>query len=245
VSGTTGTTNPTRFSSKYEDPLTGLINFGFRDYSPLLGRWLSRDPIEEMTWFTAVSWLAKVGVTPELFPSPNTHNPYHFVFNGAVNSTDDLGLQRNGDTTKEGDPCNCSSCTLSAKFERVSVTPTLISGGLLFWKKRATSWSITVKVTYSASGDCVVLGCKYWTCNKLLPRGTPTAYIQGSCGSWTYNVGGPLGADYHAKAMEGVIEYLSCENSKYVKKELSAGSLQNGFYYNPAEVWSENKRIYP
>jgi len=36
-----------RFSSKYLDYETGLYYYGYRWYSPALGRWLSRDPIEE------------------------------------------------------------------------------------------------------------------------------------------------------------------------------------------------------
>jgi len=39
--------NPFRFSTKYTDPDTGLLYYGYRHYSPSLGRWLSRDPIGE------------------------------------------------------------------------------------------------------------------------------------------------------------------------------------------------------
>jgi RHS repeat-associated protein len=39
--------NPYRFSTKYADDETGLVYYGFRFYSPTLGRWLSRDPIGE------------------------------------------------------------------------------------------------------------------------------------------------------------------------------------------------------
>ena len=39
--------NPFRFSSKFTDVETGLIYYGARYYSPALGRFLSRDPIEE------------------------------------------------------------------------------------------------------------------------------------------------------------------------------------------------------
>jgi RHS repeat-associated protein len=39
--------NPFRFSTKYEDPETGLLYYGFRYYNPSTGRWLSRDPLEE------------------------------------------------------------------------------------------------------------------------------------------------------------------------------------------------------
>jgi RHS repeat-associated protein len=36
-----------RFSTKYEDLETALLYYGYRYYSPGLGRWLSKDPIEE------------------------------------------------------------------------------------------------------------------------------------------------------------------------------------------------------
>jgi RHS repeat-associated protein len=35
------------FSSKYTDDKTGLVYYGYRYYAPGLGRWTSRDPIEE------------------------------------------------------------------------------------------------------------------------------------------------------------------------------------------------------
>ena len=36
-----------RFSTKYYDAETDLYYYGYRYYSPSLGRWISRDPIEE------------------------------------------------------------------------------------------------------------------------------------------------------------------------------------------------------
>ena len=38
---------PHRFSTKYYDSETDLYYYGYRYYSPSLGRWISRDPIEE------------------------------------------------------------------------------------------------------------------------------------------------------------------------------------------------------
>ena len=38
---------PFRYSSKYADIKTGLLNFGYRHYSPALRRWISRDPLLE------------------------------------------------------------------------------------------------------------------------------------------------------------------------------------------------------
>ncbi len=39
--------NPFRFSTKYADDVAGLYYYGYRYYSPELGRWMSRDPIGE------------------------------------------------------------------------------------------------------------------------------------------------------------------------------------------------------
>ena len=58
------------FSTKHLDHETGMSYYGFRFYSPELGRWLNRDPIEE-----------RGGV-----------NLYRFVGNAPVNRRDYLGL---------------------------------------------------------------------------------------------------------------------------------------------------------
>ncbi|NCC60833.1 MAG: RHS repeat-associated core domain-containing protein [Verrucomicrobiae bacterium] len=62
--------NPFQFSTKYTDNETDLLYYGYRYYSPALGRWMSRDPIEE-----------KGGL-----------NLYGFVNNDPVNKWDKLGL---------------------------------------------------------------------------------------------------------------------------------------------------------
>jgi RHS repeat-associated protein len=59
-----------RFSTKYTDSESGLVYYGFRSYSPELGRWVNRDPIEE-----------RGGV-----------NLYGMVGNDAVNRWDLLGM---------------------------------------------------------------------------------------------------------------------------------------------------------
>ena len=46
-SGAMAETFPFRFSTKYYDSESGLYYYGYRFYSPKLGRWLTRDPIEE------------------------------------------------------------------------------------------------------------------------------------------------------------------------------------------------------
>ena len=62
--------NPFRFSTKYTDTESGLVYYGFRYYSPSLGRFLNRDPIGEL----------------------GGSNLYAFVENDPVNGWDRLGL---------------------------------------------------------------------------------------------------------------------------------------------------------
>jgi len=61
---------PFGFSTKYEDAETRLLYYGYRFYSPGTGRWLNRDPIEEMGGL----------------------NLYGFVGNDGVNAWDYLGF---------------------------------------------------------------------------------------------------------------------------------------------------------
>jgi RHS repeat-associated protein len=81
---TFATRNPFRFSTKYMDHEVetrgGIYYYGYRHYSPELGRWLSRDPIGE-----------RGGV-----------NLYAMVGNDAVNWWDVLGLAK-----EEGKCCVC------------------------------------------------------------------------------------------------------------------------------------------
>jgi RHS repeat-associated protein len=48
--------NPWRFSTKQFDPETGLGNWGYRYYSPTLGRWMSRDPLFDDPGTAAIPW---------------------------------------------------------------------------------------------------------------------------------------------------------------------------------------------
>jgi RHS repeat-associated protein len=48
ASGTYAAANPFRFSTKWLDGETGLYYYGYRYYSPRLGRWMSRDPMGEV-----------------------------------------------------------------------------------------------------------------------------------------------------------------------------------------------------
>ncbi len=71
VSGAPAAENPYRFSTKELHAQSGLYDYGYRFYSPGLGRWINRDPIQE-----------NGGV-----------NLYAMVANNPVNSVDIYGLE--------------------------------------------------------------------------------------------------------------------------------------------------------
>lgn len=73
--------NPFRYSSKYTDTETGLVNFGLRMYSAAQGRFISRDPIGEA----------------------GGANLYAYCGNDGVNGVDVLGCDP-GDNSSEDDP---------------------------------------------------------------------------------------------------------------------------------------------
>lgn len=69
ATGSFAAVNPIRWSTKYHDTESGLAYFGYRYYSPVTGRFINRDPIEE-----------EGGV-----------NLYGFCYNNSISMIDTLG----------------------------------------------------------------------------------------------------------------------------------------------------------
>ena len=80
--GPFATANPFRYSTKYQDQETGLLYYGYRYLNTSTGRWLSRDPIEEIQD-------RRVGESSEQQGGPNL---YVFVGNNPINWVDPFGL---------------------------------------------------------------------------------------------------------------------------------------------------------
>jgi len=81
--------------AKYVDDKADLVYFGYRYYSPTLGRWLNRDPLGE-PGFNVIRRVAEGKTKPgrltvgaELIAGPNL---YEFVVNAPVGNIDPLGL---------------------------------------------------------------------------------------------------------------------------------------------------------
>ena len=76
--------NPFRFSTKFQDDETGFLYYGYRYYDPSAGRWLNRDPINELGF----KLLARSGGG---FNRSEEENLFRFVSNNPVNGFDPDG----------------------------------------------------------------------------------------------------------------------------------------------------------
>jgi RHS repeat-associated protein len=98
--------NPFRFSSKYTDGESGLVYYGYRFYSSEMGRWQSKDPIDEAGGLNLYVFVI--------------NNPFsHFDYLGALvktcstkvcshlkKFTDNRAIGRI--VCEDGEPCTCS-----------------------------------------------------------------------------------------------------------------------------------------
>jgi len=116
-SGAFADDNPYRFSTKYFDEASSLYYYGYRYYSPRLGRWLNRDPIEERSFETLLDLLGQSVPTHDFSQiSPTNFRLasewlrlafasaeacYSFVGNAPSVHTDFLGLAYNTCTLKQ------------------------------------------------------------------------------------------------------------------------------------------------
>ena len=62
ATGTYASSNPFRFSTKYTDAETNLVYYGLRYYSPTLGRFINKDPIEEQGGLNLYAFCGNNGI---------------------------------------------------------------------------------------------------------------------------------------------------------------------------------------
>jgi RHS repeat-associated protein len=99
-------TNPIRWSTKYTDCETELVYYGSRHYSPTLGRWISRDPIEE----------------------EGANNLYAFAANNAINAFDALGMTTGTALDTEGSVAIGQGMSSSGAGQAITITQHIQNG---------------------------------------------------------------------------------------------------------------------
>jgi RHS repeat-associated protein len=109
--------NPYRFSTKYTDDETGLLYYGFRSYSPSLGRWVSRDPIEEEGGSDVYEYVQNCPTALVdglgMWPGMSISIPSPFMFPGAASLSRELdGIGEITSETEENVYCIDDASTL-------------------------------------------------------------------------------------------------------------------------------------
>ena len=93
-------TNPFRFSTKFTDDESDLLYYGYRFYSPSMGRWLSRDPLGDFAFLKKEVLGIRLDVRNRLL-AQSLYPTYLFVKNDPIWKIDRLGLSiLGGDSTK-------------------------------------------------------------------------------------------------------------------------------------------------
>jgi RHS repeat-associated protein len=83
--------NPFRFSTKCTDAETDFLYYGYRFYNLSTGRWLSRDPIEDLA-STASQFSRASRIRDDPTEVTSKLNEYAFVLNSPIQQFDFLGL---------------------------------------------------------------------------------------------------------------------------------------------------------
>ena len=213
--------NKYRFSTKWEDHDSGLIYYGHRFYSPELGRWLSRDPIEE-----------KGGI-----------NLYGFVKNDSINNVDKLGLFNWGSPIKTSTSSESVNGKTYTRYIPKDVAPLPGDGKPCCVKPDKHKWRRTDNINWYSIDMSVDLSFDtgehkelvvWWEtcylndltvgvrtkCNNNLSCNIPTDLFE----RW-------LGGNYLTHAR---IRYLSCEDGKWKTK---GGEAYRDYTYS-AGGWS-------
>lgn len=136
------------FSSKYFDPETGFYNYGNRYYDPILGRWISTDPIEELGFITSLTATSPLLAEYLMDQSESELDigAYNFVGNNPVNYYDEFGLHYD---QKSAD-CLCGP-DVTSQVDAIRTEVSTFYSSLSGWKKfKACSYVLTPPMAIDA-----------------------------------------------------------------------------------------------
>ena len=211
--------NPFRFSTKYQDDETDFLYYGYRYYTPSMGRWLNHDPVEELGF----DWLQSIDTSSNA-SSPNVYN---FIANNPISAIDLLGLKL-GDMPGEhpyppynppaaGQKCCCSPPS------RITGTRTDGHPRLNWTLGIYSKWTIFMSVALDVhdNPDCFrdieVQWQRCWGVGGAGYMGSGTS-ISTEVGTWTGYRNGWL--------INARIFYLTCEKGLWTKRRTNASLAQ-------------------
>jgi len=207
ITGPAANQNPFRFSTKRTDSTTDLVLYEYRVYQPSMGRWLSRDPVEERVGENLMSFLRNdpiPGIDPLGLYNWGTVGDFRITKEGSYTRTTIKGswfMKRPGD----GDPC-CEppACATGRRIDK---------GGGFF--SSSITMQLELAFTNGTHKELIVLWNTCYlpdytvgirtNCNNKLVCEIPTVWWPNQWGC------------YLTSAM---VSFLSCEKGKWTTKVL-------------------------
>ena len=133
------------FPTKYADEETKLIYYGYRYYSPKIGRWLSRDPIGEYVFQMQAFLEIFIAKTFPSFLLKEESYLYLFLQNNSIAWIDAYGLQV--DDACCGNPCKITNFRLNQQSDPII----------------GKAW-VMINADWDENGLCQNKKTFWWTC---------------------------------------------------------------------------------
>ncbi len=137
VTGPLASLMPLRFSTMFEDSVTGDRKYLFRDYTPSIGRWKSRDPIHEVGFESIRSGKARLASRLPI-RMREAGNLQVFLRNNSLNDIDLFGLCEPPPTAPS---CECGKDVTSQVFLTLQDIADTFANANAFRRWEAT-WSM-------------------------------------------------------------------------------------------------------
>jgi len=115
------------FQGQFLDAESGFLNYGYRYYSPNLGRWLSKDPIGEVGGVNLYAYLATPNVYDLLGLAPEGNQPLDEIGKAAAKEALEESRKSHKDKRQQIEYCGCI-CECPKTGERKKTGP--VSGGI-------------------------------------------------------------------------------------------------------------------
>ncbi|SHI70367.1 RHS repeat-associated core domain-containing protein [Rubritalea squalenifaciens DSM 18772] len=161
-----------RFSTKQWNPLAELYYYGYRFYAPEMGRWINRDPIEEVENF--LQMITNTQIQQPLNIEIEKH-PYLMLDNQAISSYDYLGF-----FGLPGMPSKKEIVSKYIKLLALTLIPQYKAALRNCWESSDSCWKV---VGLIGAQGAVILQLTFVECKLTHPLNWPACYAMMIAGS--------------------------------------------------------------
>jgi RHS repeat-associated protein len=234
VTGPAAALNPFRFSTKRTDPTTDLVLYEFRPYDPDEGRFLSKDPYNDLDKLEMLdlSQYDRDSLARGFEPMTE-RNPYNFVNNYPLGQIDILGLISPVDPeTCQPEPYNPPSlgkpCCRCGERSRCSIKAHPKDSG-------SSSKAFKIRLNLEKYGCCPDVRIRWTTCYRTDGKFgvLPECNDREEC-IWRH---GSRPGKYGVWILGIFIDYLTCKDGTFQAQRLMLGLLCREEYGFPRNRW--------